>query len=125
MTSIENIVSQLNQILTKTGFDKTGVITLINELKSSGINKMKIYDFEYFNDSLADSLRHDKVELVKGQDFEAAAAMRDSENECRNYLLLKEDLAVTSSVFICKDETLYYCYFGDAKNDGLIKELLK
>jgi len=117
MNRKEEILKELNQILDVDVFKKDIFFVLIKELKPLGIVKTKFYDFSFHNEDLANSLKQNKINLVKQQEFEGAANIRDKEKETINYLELKKELAVEKSIFVLRDDCLLYCHFGNAKND--------
>jgi hypothetical protein len=142
METIEDIVLSLNDLLEAEQFDPElldDLITSLNELCNSQImlnyellesldtsfnSKIIFFDFEFYNEKRLFRARYKKRRAIKAQNFELAANAMDLEKECLKYISFKKQCGFEKSIFVIVRNFLIYAYFGNDKNDQLIKEFL-
>lgn len=94
-------------------------------LKSEFNIKIKLIDFEYFNEERLMNAKEEKIICVRLQNFEKAASNRDLELECQKHIDLKNQFELNKSMFDLKEGYLLYYYFGTSLNDRKMKEIYK
>ena len=118
-------ISELNNFLESDCFDIDCFDNCYKSLKLNNTLKIKIIDFEYYNEKRLEESKKEKTICVKLQNFEKAASYRDLELECQKYVDLKTELKIEKSAFYYEQNYLMYFYLGTAKNDKLVREYLK
>lgn len=125
METSENLVLKLNEILERNRFYSKKFYSLLSEFRMLENPKIVLIDFEYFNEARLHLLEKKKMNCIRKQDFAKAAEYRNFENECRNYIDIREEYGITKSLFFYEKEYLFFFYFGLAKNDRKIRKYLK
>lgn len=123
-TTIEELVTELNQALKKTDLTREKAVALINIAKDELYVHLKVLDFSFYNKSTRIKARNEKINAVRSGNFEYAAEKRDLERRCEKYIELKKQLDIKASSFYYEDGDLYYLCLGDACNDQLFSRLL-
>jgi hypothetical protein len=125
MEDSKNILQWLNDMLEKDNPDLELFETLLMTLKSEYNPKIKLIDFEYYNEERLMKAKEEKLICVRLQNFEKAASNRDLELDCQKHIGLKNQLDLIKSMFDLKDGYLLYYYFGTSLNDRKIREFYK
>jgi hypothetical protein len=121
MESKEDIVMKMNEMLEADKFKLNQFDFLIIQLKELFQITVKFLDFGYFNDKRLKLLKKEKIRLIKIQDFEAAAKIREMEKECSDYISVRTEYNIEKSSFYHDQENLLYFHLGTSKNDKKIK----
>jgi len=121
----ENEINELNKFLESDSFDIEEFDKLYKSLKHNNTFKIKLFDFEYYNEKRLEEAKKEKIICVELMNFERAASNRDLELECQKYIDIKSEFKIEKSAFHYEQKYLMYFYFGTAKNDKLVREYLK
>lgn len=122
MDTSENIVLKLNDMLEAEQFNLLQYDGLTDTMIKRFKFKIRLIDFEFYNEERRNNLRTEKIKSVMAQNFEYAAKMRDLELECLKYIQLKTLFGVEKSMFMIENKYLLYFCLGTSTNDTLIKE---
>lgn len=122
---VEEIVEKLKLALNNADFNRTEFENLITSLTEHEKVKLKILDFEYYNEERLEHAKKEKIEGVKSQNFEWAASWRDKEKKILKYIELREEFDIKKSGFHFEEGYLLYFYLATEKNDIQIKEIIK
>ena len=125
MVITENEINELNKFLESDSFDIVEFEKLYQSIKINNNFKIKLIDFEYYNEKRLEEAIKEKIICVELLNFERAASNRDLELECQKYIDLKLEFKIEKSAFYYEQKYLMYFYLGTAKNDKLVKEYLK
>lgn len=125
MAITENVINELNNFLESDSFDIEEFDKLYQSLKLNNTFKIKLIDFEYYNEKRLEEAIKEKIICVELLNFERAASNRDLELKCQKYIDLKLEFKIEKSAFHNEQKYLMYFYFGTAKNDKLVREYLK
>lgn len=125
MNPAETIVSKLNELLDADHFDVKLFDSSLNSLKELCNPSIKFLNFKYFDEKLLRKLKGEKIKLVKSQDFENAARLREQEKECQNYIAIRTEYNIERSTYYYDQNYLFYFYLGNARNDRSIKKILE
>lgn len=121
MDALESIVAKLNEILHADQFNRKHFVSTLKSLKDLYNPSIKLLDFKYYDEKLLRKLKKEKIRLVKIQDFENAAKLRDQEKECQSYIVIRTEYKIEKSSFYYDQKYLFYFHLGNAKNDRRIK----
>ena len=132
---LEFVIAKLNKMLEAEKFDDEMFEFYFALLKEKYNFEIQLIDFEFYNE---EKLREAQTEKKKGlelQDFEYTANCRELEKMCLKCLDYKAEWKIDKSAFLPEPGRnllnslipvyFYYCHFGTAKNDVLIKKLIK
>lgn len=122
---VEEILEKLQLTLNIADFNTAEFENLLESLIEQEKVKLKILDFEYYNEERLEHAKKEKIEGVKSQNFEWAASWRDKEKKILKYIELREEFDIKKSGFHYEEGFLLYFYLGTEKNDIQIKELIK
>mgnify|MGYP004701618049 CR=1 FL=1 len=135
MDTLKFIVAKLNEMLEAEQFDEVMFEFYIALLVEKYNFEIHLIDFEFYNE---EKLRKAQTEKRKGMelhDFEYTANCRELEKMCLKCLETKSEWKIEKSVFLPEPGRnllnslipvyFYYCHFGNAKNDGLVKKLIE
>lgn len=125
MAVSENVIHELNNLLEADSFEIKQFANLYRLIKEQDTVKIKLIDFEYYNEKKLEEVKKEKIICVQLQNFERAASSRDLELECQKYVDLKKEFKIEKSMFHYEQNYLMYFYLGTAKNDKLVREYLK
>lgn len=124
MDKAETIVAKLNEMLDADYFDESHFEIALKSLRELCNISLKFLDFKYYDEKLLRKLKKEKIRLVKIQDFENAAKLRDQEKECMGYITIRTEFKIAKSYFYQDHNYLFYFYVGNLKNDRIIKKYL-
>ena len=119
------IILELNDLLEADTFNSEHFEALFRSLLKLPDIKFRVLDFEFNNEERLENIRKEKIKCVELQNFEKAASNRHLERECQKYVDLKGELKIEKSQFYLEKTQLAYCFFGNAKNDGLVRLLVE
>jgi hypothetical protein len=125
MDTAATIVANLNEMLDADHFDKSLFELTLKSFKDLCNPSIKFLDFKHYNEKLLKKLKKEKFRLVKIQDFENAAKLRDEEKECAGYITIRTVNKIEKSAFHFDQGYLYFLYMGNARNDRRIKKILE
>lgn len=89
MAITENVINELNNFLESDSFDIEEFDKLYQSLKLNNTFKIKLIDFEYYNEKRLEEAIKEKIICVELLNFERAASNRDLELKCQKYIDLK------------------------------------
>ena len=89
MPITKNEINELNDFLESENIDIEGFKKLYKSIKHSNNVKIKLIDFEYYNEKRLEEARKGKINSVQIQEFEKAAFNRQLEMDCRKHVELK------------------------------------
>ena len=124
MHDVKQIVEEINKALFDVNIDEGQFGNLLEKMVEKEKIKIKILDFEYYNEERLQHATKEKIEGVKSQNFEWAASWRDKEKKILKYIELRKEFNVDKSMFHFEEGFLLYLYLGTAKNDKLIKRII-
>jgi hypothetical protein len=124
VTSLE-LVQKMNNTLVSENFDIQQFNILIRSTRKQYNVKIKLFDFEYYDETRLEKAKQEKFICAQKHNFEKAASNRDLEIECQKYIDLKKQFKIEESMFFYEQDYLFYFYFGTAKNDKIVREILK
>jgi hypothetical protein len=124
MDTAENLILKLNDLLAGERFYLKRLRKLLNGFIELENPKIILIDFEYYNSENLKLFYDKKLEFISVRDFEAAARYRTLEQECQEYLDIKEVYGIKKSMFFFEKEFLFYFYFGTNKHDKKIREFI-
>jgi hypothetical protein len=120
----ENNMSRLNSMLHSeqaTVKEITDLILLIKDLTEW---KLKVIDFNQYNENYLDQLRRDKLTAIKKVEYEKAAAYRDQEILCEKYIEFKRQHLLERSRFHFEHNIIWYCFSGMNEREAeVLREL--
>lgn len=137
MTTVESIVLQMNEFLEADSFNLNAfqelLITLTELLnveypeqtELSLQSRIIFIDFEYYNEGKCKHYTEEKLRYIKEQNFEAAANIRKTERKYLKFIDFRNQCEFKKSTFLQVHQYLIYGYFGSAKNDQQIKNILQ
>lgn len=124
MSITENQINELNNFLESDNLDMEEFKKLYQSIKHNNTLKIKLIDFEYYNEKRLEEARKEKINCVQIREFERAASNRQLEMDCRKHIEIKTEFKIEKSAFFYKQNYLMYFYLGTAKNDKLIRKAL-
>ena len=123
--SLYKTLDSLNGFLSEPINDLMEPLNLMHTLKKEYSLQLELVDFKRYNEELLAKTRTEKKQAVEALNFEWAANQRELERECLKYIVLRDQLQLTSSVFSISKQQLVYFYFGLTKNDEVLKKLFE
>ena len=123
--SLYKTLDSLNGFLSEPINDLMEPLNLMHTLKKEFHLQLVLVDFMQYNEELLTKARTEKSQTVEALNFEWAANQRELERECQKYIALRDRLQLSSSIFSINKQQLVYFYFGQTKNDALLKELFE
>ena len=123
--SMSETLDSLNGFLSEPINDLMEPLNLMHTLKKEFHLQLVLVDFMQYNEELLTKARTEKSQTVEALNFEWAANQRELERECQKYIALRDRLQLSSSIFSINKQQLVYFYFGQTKNDALLKELFE
>lgn len=124
MKKLIEIADQLNAMLVAEGLDKSKLGELARELDQIPDLRIKLIDFEKYNEENLTELSAEKFAKIKEQNFEAAANLREQEKECFKYANFQKYFKLKHSFFYPEERKLFYFHLGTERNDKLVKDIL-
>ena len=142
METVKDVISVLNQLLYAEVLDEVLLERSVNQftelcelktIKNDGLpigtdsksrSGIVLMDFDLYSEEKKEQARLLKLKKIKQQEFEYACNMRKLEKECRIYLEFKKHYGIEKSTFVLLQGVLIYAWFGNARNDKLIREHL-
>lgn len=125
METCENIIRNLNELLEADNINMQQFDDLLKSLKELYNPRIKLIDFEFYNEESKERFSKEKLICVKLHNFDKAAYNRGLELECLKYINLKTEFEIKKSMFYYEQNYLLYFYLGTAKNDKSIRSFLK
>lgn len=137
MTPVESIVLQMNEFLEADSFNLNAfqelLVTLTELLyveypeqtELSLHSRIIFFDFEYYSEETCKNYTEEKLKCVKEQNFEGAANIREIERKYLKFIDFRNQCEFKKSTFLQVHQYLIYGYFGSAKNDQQIKNILQ
>lgn len=113
----------LNEVLNLPDFNVSYVKEYMGKLIENHSLKSILVDFDKHDEVQMETLRKKKKKCIREQDFLKAAELRDLERECRKYIEIRVENAVTRSHFFVEGKYLMYIYLGTAKNDEMMSAI--
>lgn len=124
METYDTIILKLNEFIESGDFSLHDFELSFRLLPENLRKELKFLDFNFYSEERREAMWQEKMSWVRAQKFETAAAFRQKEKECIEHLELKKNFNAEESRFIHDGGTLYYCFFGTARNDIAIKQFL-
>tara|TARA_R110002050_G_scaffold254173_1_gene392641 strand:- start:924 stop:1307 length:384 start_codon:yes stop_codon:yes gene_type:complete len=124
MIKLTEAADQLNAMLKADQLDKTKLGEIARELDQIPGLRVKLVDFEKYNEKELELLTAEKLVQIKNQNFEAAANAREQERECIKYANFQKYFQLKNSFFYPEENKLFYFHLGTEKNDMEIKTFL-
>mgnify|MGYP001791579638 CR=1 FL=1 len=106
-------------------FNQNEFDSLITMFKEHYKPDIKFLDFKYYNDYRRRLAKKEKMRFVRDQKFDEAAKCRILEKECMKYIEIKTEYKIEKSMFYYDQDFLFYFYLGKAKNDKIVRAILK
>ncbi len=124
--SLYKTLGSLNGFLSEPINDLMEPLNLMHTLKKEFQLQLELVDFKRYNEEFLAKTRTEKSQEVEALNFERAANLRELEQACQEYIDIRDRMGLTSSEFMISQKWhLVYFYFGQTKNDALLKELFE
>lgn len=91
---VEEILEKLKLALNNADFNTNEFENILKSMVEQEKVKIKILDFEYYNEERLKHAQKEKIEGVKSQNFEWAASWRDKEKKILKYIELREEFDI-------------------------------
>jgi len=117
MEILVEIAKKMNELLEADDMDNAVLEEICKTLKEQPNVRFRLMDFKYFNEERLAMLQNQKIELVRNQNFEAAANKRELEVKCLKHIQAKKQFKIEKSLFDTEDNIFAYFYTGTAQND--------
>lgn len=126
MDNIQHLVEKLNVFLEIDALDEEQFVNSLDQILNLRSHKvrLRLINIEHYKERMAFYIK-EKIDAVDAQRFEFAASCRDKEKEYLKQIELMAEYNIEKSTFYYEQGTLFYFYLGTAKNDKVIKGLLK
>jgi hypothetical protein len=124
MKDKQQLISELNNLLTSKTFNEELLNELLNQSAEAGL-LVKLIDLTFYNEEKLLYAKKEKIFCIKSQLFDRAALMRDHERNCIKYIELREKHNVEKSIFCIEGNLLLFFYFGAGVHDEKVREVLK
>jgi hypothetical protein len=124
MVNVAEIIKKLNQYLNDADFKGDDFGNQLKLLIDHEKVKVKIVDFEPYNEKDMQDAYNEKIKEVLTQNFEKALIWRLKEKKIKEYLTAKKQLKIKESGFHFEDGYLFFFHLGTEKNDHQIKEII-
>ena len=121
---MKNHIEKLNLVLHAEDFDADAFSNLLQHVIKNEKVRLRILDFEYFNQARLERLTREKLEAIRAKDYHSAALWRDKERKVLEYIEIKNELKIQQSGFHYDKGYLFYFHLGTAKNDPEIKKVI-
>ena len=115
---MKNHIENLNLALHADHFDADAFSNLLQHIIKHEKVRLRILDFEYFNQARLEHLTKEKLEAIRAKDYHAAALWRDKERKVLEYIEIKSELQTQQSGFHYDKGLLFYYHLGTARNDS-------
>ena len=122
---MKNHIEKLNLALHDDDFDAESFSNLLQHVIKNEKVRLRILDFEYFNQARLERLTREKLEAIRAKDYHAAALWRDKERKVLEYIEIKNELQIQQSGFRYEKGYLLYFHLGTARNDQAIKKVFQ
>ncbi len=126
MKASEQSLCRLNSMLQSeqaTVKEITDLVLLITDLTGW---KLKVIDFNLYDENLLEQLKKDKTIAIKKSEYEKAASFRDQEILCEKHIAFKKQYQLKHSIFHFENGEIWYCYVGKSlKETELFKSLIE
>ena len=122
---MKNHIEKLNLVLHADHFDADAFSDLLQHVIKNEKVRLRILDFEYFNQARLERLTKEKLESIRAKDYHAAALWRDKERKVLEYIEIKNELQIQQSGFRYEKGYLLYFHLGTARNDQAIKKVFQ
>jgi hypothetical protein len=123
MDLVESMIDALNRMLKQQETNAAEYLALLNKLKAEFKLRFILIDLEKYNEEKMLEHQQKKMEAASQRNFEHAAWQRTLEDECKEYIDLKNSLDVTSPMFIHDDGFLFYFFFGKYEVEEKLKQM--
>jgi hypothetical protein len=120
MGSSVDIIAKLNYMLEAEEFDGESFDYMFKHFKELFNPEVYILDFSFFNEDRLKVLWKEKISLIRNQEFEKAAIVREMEKECQTYIDTRIEDKIEKSAFVYDDGVLFYLCIGSNKQDKYI-----
>ncbi len=117
METLIEIEKKMNELLEADKMDNAMLEEICQSLKEQPNVRFRLMDFKYFNKERLAIINAQKIELVRMQNFDAAAKKRELELKCLKHIQGKEQFKIEKSMFDIEENIFAYFYTGTAKND--------
>ena len=124
MKDKQQLITELNNLLTPKTFNEELLRELLNQSAEAGL-EVKLIDLTFYNEEKLLYAEKEKRICIKSRLYERAAVMRDQEIDCRKYIELREKNNVEKSTFCIESDLLLFFYYGVGVNDEKVREVLK
>ena len=121
---MKNHIENLNLALHADHFDADAFSNLLQHIIKHEKVRLRILDFEYFNQARLERLTKEKLEAIRAKDYHSAALWRDKERKVLEYIEIKNELQIQQSRFHYEKGYLFYFHLGTARNDQAIKKAI-
>jgi len=123
MDTMEGLVDALNGMLKQQETNAAEYLTLLDRLKAEFKIRFILIDLEKYNEERMYEHQRKKLDAANQRNFEHAAWHRTMEDECKEYIDLKNSLNVTSPMFIHDGGFLFYFYFEKFEVEDIMKQI--
>jgi hypothetical protein len=133
--TLEFVIAKLNKMLEAEQFDDEMFKFYIALLKEKYNFEIQLIDFEYYNEEKLREAQSEKKKGLELKNFEYTSSYRELEKMCLKCLEYRAEWNIDKSVFLPEPGRnllnslipvyFYYCHFGTAKNDALVKKLIE
>ncbi|RKD90018.1 UvrB/UvrC motif-containing protein [Mangrovibacterium diazotrophicum] len=124
MKRLIEIADKLNELLNVAELDMSKLQSLAYELNEIPDLRIKLIDFEQYNEENLSKLTEEKLKYIKEQNFEKAANVREEEKECFKYANFQQYFNLKHSFFYPEEGKLFYFHLGTERNDRPVKYYL-
>jgi hypothetical protein len=125
METAEDIVAKLNKMLESKKFDHEKFDLMFRHLNILFNPEVNVLDFSFYNEARLKVLWKEKIRLIRNQEFEKAAIVREMEKECQTYIDVRIEDKIEKSAFVYDDGVLFYLCTGHIKQDKEVLLYLK
>lgn len=121
---MKNHLEKINLAVHADEFDAEAFSNLLQLIIKHDNIRLRILDFEYFNETRLERLTKEKLEAIRAKDYHAAALWREKERKVLEYIEIKRELNIQQSKFHYEKGYLFYIHLGTARNDNEIIKTL-
>ncbi len=121
---MKNHVEKLNQALYADNLDADAFRNLLLYITEQEKVRLRVLDFEYFNEQRLSRVTKKKLDAIRTWDFESAALWRDKERKVLEYIEIRKEMKIQQSRFHYDKGYLFYSHMGTAKNDNEVIKIL-
>jgi hypothetical protein len=123
--TVKEILKILNMPLERNDLNIKDLCDIFSYINKVYKKRIVIVDFEMYNSECCGSMKTNKENAIKMQDFELAADMRYEERKCLRIIEIKEQLKLKNSAFKYINKSFVYFYAGTTKNDKKLMDILR